>query len=291
MKTFAIALILAGLTWVRASAQVNVEITSDQDEFLQGEGVMLAVKITNLSGQQLQLGTDPSWLTFSVESTDGFNVAKNSEVPVLGAFDLFSSQAATKHVDIQPYFQLTRTGRYKVTATLHIKDWSVTISSAPKTFDVVTGAKIWSQNYGVPSTTGVPDMREFTLEKANYLRDQLRLYLQLTDAGETRVYQVVALGPMVSFGFPEEQVDRNSELHVLWQTGAQSFSYRVISPYGEVLHRDTYDLFNSRPRLTVNDNGEVSVVGGVKRVLRSEIPAIQAPDAVPNLPPVPAPAK
>jgi hypothetical protein len=284
MKTFVIALALAGLAWFRASAQVSVDILSDQDEFLPGEAMPLAVKITNRSGQQLHLGADGTWLTFSVESTDGFDVVKNSEVPVQGEFDLFSSQEAFKKVDIEPYFQMYRTGRYKVTATLHIKDWAVTINSPPKTFDVVTGAKIWSQNFGVPSAGGMPEMREFTLEKANYLREQLRLYLQVTDAAESRVFKVTALGPMVSFGFPEEQIDRTSQLHVLWQTGAQSFSYCVVSPDGLVLQRDTYDLFGSRPKLNVDDDGSVSVVGGVKRVPASEIPAIQSPAALPPIP-------
>ncbi len=291
MKTFVIALILAGLTCFRAAAQISVEVKTDQDEFLPGEAVLLAVKITNLSGQQLHLGADAGWLTFSVESTDGFDVVKISEVPVQGSFDLFSSQAATKLVDIGPHFEMIRTGRYKVTALLHIKDWSATITSPPKSIDVVNGAKLWSQNFGVPTTSGVPDMREFTLEKANYLRSQLRLYLQLTDAAETRVYKVVPMGPMVSFGFPEEQIDRNSELHVLWQTGAQSFSYCVVSPVGEIVQRDTYDLFNSRPKLKVSDDGEVSVVGGVRRVPASEIPAIQSPASLPPMAPAPAPAK
>jgi hypothetical protein len=284
MKTFVIALALAGMTLFRASAQVTVTITTDQDEFLPGEAVPLAVKVTNLSGQQLHFGADSGWLTFSVESADGFAVVKNSEVPVKGTFDLFSSQAATKLVDIAPYFQMNREGRYKVTAVLHIPNWSVTIASQPKVFDVVSAVKIWSQNFGVPSTNGVPEMREFALEKANYLRQQLRLYLQLTDASESHIFKVQALGPMVSFGYPEEQVDRFSQLNVLWQTGAQTFTYCLISPYGEIVRRDTYDLFNSRPRLKVDEDGNVSVEGGVKRIPASEIPAIRSPDALPANP-------
>jgi hypothetical protein len=284
MKTFVIVLALTGMALFRASAQVSVDITTDQDEFLPGEAVPLAVKITNQSGQQLHLGVDSSWLTFSVESVDGFAVVKNSEVPVQGAFDLFSSQAGTKMVDIEPYFQMNRMGRYKVTAVLHIKDWSVTIASQPKIFDVVNGVKLWSQAFGMPSAGGMPEMREFSLEKANYLRQQLRLYVQLTDASESRVFKVAALGPMVAFGYPEQQVDRASQLNVLWQTGAQTFSYCLVSPDGTILRRDTYDLVNTRPKLKVDEDGNVSVAGGVRRVPASEIPAIQSPAALPSTP-------
>src|ERR1035437_5252177 len=125
MKTFLLVLVLAVLTSFRAAAQVSVEITMDQEQFLPSEAVPVAVKITNRSGQQLHLGTAADWITFSVESTDGFILIKNAEVPVTGEFDLESSQIGIiKRVDFQPYFQMGRHGRYKVIATLRIKDWS-----------------------------------------------------------------------------------------------------------------------------------------------------------------------
>ena len=89
-----------------------------------------------------------------------------------------------------------------------------------------------------------------------------------------RVYKVAALGPLVSFSTPEVQVDRVSQLHVLWQTGAQSFSYTIVAPDGTVVSRDVYNNFNSRPRLTVNASGEVVVLGGVRRAKVSDLPAV-----------------
>jgi hypothetical protein len=281
MKTF-LVVALAALVFVRASAQVVVEITMEQEQFLPSESIPVAVKITNRSGQPLHLGAEANWLTFSVESSDDFVVIKNSEVPVLGAFDLESSQMATKRVDLQPYFAMTKRGRYKVIATLRIKDWAATVSSVPKYFDVISGAQLWAQDFGVPSGTNTaPEVRKYTLEQANYLRSQLRLYLQVSDAAEARVYKVSALGPMVSFSRPEAQVDRVSQLHVLWQAGAQSFSYCRVSPNGTVLQRENYDCFASRPRLTVNEAGDVLVTGGTRRLQASELPAVTPPNELP----------
>ena len=73
MKIF-LVLVLALTAGFRAAAQVNVELAMDQDQFLPNESVRLAVKITNRSGQPVHLGADPNWLTFSVESVDGFVV-------------------------------------------------------------------------------------------------------------------------------------------------------------------------------------------------------------------------
>ncbi len=292
MKAFHIVLALAVLTVFRASAQVTVQVTTDQDEFLPSEAIPVAVKITNRSGQQLHLGADADWLTFSVESVDGFVVKKIAEVPVQGEFDLESSQLAIKRADIAPSFVINHPGRYRVTATLHIKEWSQTIGSASKIFDIVTGAKLWSQDFGVPTTAGAPEMRRFTLEEANFLRDQLRLYVELSDSAESRVFKVQLLGPMVSFGQPEEQVDRTSQLHVLWQTGGQSFSYCLISPDGTIVKRDTYDNFSGRPKLKVTDAGDVVVAGGTRRIPVSEIPDVIPPVEVPAAPTAPVtPAK
>ncbi len=284
MKTISI-LILTLLAFLRASAQVSVVVTSDQEQFLPGEAVPLAVKITNRSGQQLHLGADPAWLTFSVESAEGFIVVKNSEVPVAGEFELESSQMAIKRVNIAPNFVLTKPARYRVTATLHIKSWGATITSLPKTFDVINGAELWSQDFGVPNGTNAePAVRKFTLIEANYLREQLRLYVQVSDPAGAMAPVVSALGPMVSFSQPEEQVDRTNRLHVLWQAGARAFNYCIVNPDGTIAQQDIYDNFNGRPHLTVNQKGEVIVRGGTRRTKSFAVPPKPAPNALPTEP-------
>ena len=277
---------LTCLTFFNASAQIKVEVTMDQDQFLPSEALPVAVRITNRSGQPLHLGEYPNWLTFDVESDDGFIVVKNAEVPVTGEFDVGSSQVATKHVDIAPYFNLTRPGRYRVIATLRIKDWSAETPSAPKPFDVISGAKLWSQDFGVPAgTNGAPEVRKYTLEKANYLRLQLRLYVEVSDATESRVISVIPIGKAVSFSDPETQLDRYSNLHVLWQSSASFFTYAVVNPDGGLAKQEIYDFVNARPRLGMNDDGSVVVVGGLRRANPEPMPMVKSPDELP------APAK
>lgn len=270
--------VLALAAFGRAAAQVSVALALEQEQFLPNEPIRLTVKITNTSGQPLHLGADPDWLTFSVEAQENYVVAKNSEVPVVEPFDLESSQRATKVVDLQPHFQMARPGRYKVTATLRIKPWSLTVNSSPIHLDVIHGGQVWTQNFGVlVATNAPPEPRKYTLIRANFLREQLRLYVQVSSADGTQVYKVAPLGPLVSFSSPEEQVDRISQLHVLWQTGAQSFSYQVISADGSVVSRETYDNFNSRPHLSMTSIGDMVVLGGVRRLKPGEIPQPLAP--------------
>ena len=280
---------LALLTFFRASAQVSVEVATEQDQFLPSETVPVAVRITNRSGQLLHLGADADWLTFDVESADGFIVVKNGEVPVVGEFDVGSSQMATKHVDLKPYFNLTRPGRYRVVATVRIKDWGAEMASPAKSFDVISGAKLWSQDFGIPAsgsaTNSAPEVRKYTLEKANYLSSQLRLYVEVSDEAESHVFNVVSIGKMVSFSEPEVQLDRFSNLHVLWQSGAALFTYAVVNPDGGLAKQEIYDYVTARPRLNMSDDGNVVVVGGVRRPKENEMPMVKLPDELP------APAK
>ncbi len=282
MKWFWLILGLAATPIFSASAQVTVSLTLDQDQFLPSEALPVAVHITNQSGQPLHLGADPDWLTFSVEAEDNFIVDKNSDPPVQGGFSLDSSQVATKRVDLEPYFDLKRSGHYRIIATVRIKDWNTTITSPPQGFDVINGAKLWSQVFGVPLPAGAtnrpPEVRKYTLEEANYLHSQLRMYVQVSDESETTIFKVRTLGPMVSFSQPEEQLDRSSNLHVLYQSSAASFIYSVVNPNGDIIRQEIYDYLNVRPRLRVGDDGNITVFGGVRRVRPQEIPSVKSPD-------------
>jgi len=273
------------LMLVNAAAQVSVEVVLDQEQFLPSESIPVAVRITNRSGQTLHLGADANWLTFSVESADGFVVIKNSDPPVIGEFDLDSSQMATKRVDLAPYFVLSQVGRYRIIATVHIKQWNTDVTSPPKGFDIINGAKLWSQDFGLPVPPGVtnraPEVRRYTLIEANYLRAQLRLYVQVSDESETHVFKVSAVGPLVSFSQPEAKLDRINNLHVLYQSGAQAFAYTVVNPSGNITKQEVYDYLNTRPRLGVNNSGDVVVIGGVRRVKPTELPQVIPPDELP----------
>jgi len=271
MKTLWPILGLAWLMTLSAPAQVAVsaDITMEQEQFLPSERLPVAVRISNRSGQTLHLGADANWLVFNVESADGFVVVKNAEVPVDGAFDLESSQVAIKRVDLQPYFGLMRPGRYKVTATVRIKDWKAEVATPAKNFDVISGVQLWTQNFGVPVpvgvTNGAPEVRRYALQQANYLRSQLRLYVLVSDASGTHVFKVLQIGRMVAFSQPETQLDVASNLHILWQSGASTFVYVVVDPDGGLVKQDIYDYSSSRPRLDRNADGKIGVVGGLQR--------------------------
>jgi len=276
MKVLALTLSLLAVAVSPVAAQVTVQVTQDQDQFLPGEELNVAVRITNRSGQPLRLGQGRDWLTFSIAGREEEVVSRIGEVPVEGEFTLESSKVATKYVDLSPYFALTHSGRYSVTAIVRIKDWNQVIASPPKSFDIIEGARLWEQVVGMPAaesaTNAMPELRKYILQQANYLKKELRLYVRVTDGSGTRTFRVLPVGSIVSFGRPEAQVDRFSNLHVLHQEGPRSFVYTVINPLGQVIARRTYDYADKRPRLQPDAAGRIVVSGGARRPSKNDIP-------------------
>jgi hypothetical protein len=293
MKVLGLSLGFLVAVLAPVSAQVTVEVTQEQDQFLPGETMVTAVRITNRSGQDLRLGREEDWLTFSVQASGNQVVPRNGDVPVVGEFILESSKVVTKRVDLTPYFSANQPGRFSVTATVRIKDWNEEITSPPKSFDIIDGARLWEQDIGVPNadapSNSTPEVRKYILQQANYLRSELRLYVRLTDASGANTFRVFPVGRMVSFGRPEPQVDKFSNLHLLFQDGAHSFNYIVVNPEGKVIARRTYDYVDKRPRLEPDEDGKVLVVGGVRRVSPTDVPpskpstpAEEAPKPLPS---------
>lgn len=270
---------LAALAF-EASAQVTVELTTDQQQFLPGEDLVVTVHVTNRSGQLLHLGGS-DWLSFFIQSSDGSVVVRKSNPPVDGLFDLDNSEVAIKRVNLGPYFNLQRTGTYHLTANVHIAAWNNDVISPPASFDVIQGAQMWSQSFGVADPE-MPDqpprVRKYTLMEANYLKDQLRLYVQVSDESDGTVLRVRAISPMISFSQPEAQLDRSSRLHVLCQSGATAFTYSVIGTDGKEVQKEVYDYVKTRPRLGQDTDGNIIVRGGARRLEPNEIPQVKSPD-------------
>jgi len=277
-----LVLLLAAVWSFPAAAQVTAEVVIDRPQYLSGESVPVAVRITNRSGQKLKFGSDDAWLTFTVETREGNIVVKTAELPVEGEFDLEPSKRAIKHVDIEPYFAVGTPGRYLVSATVHIKEWNQDIRTQSKGFDVLEGTRLWEQNVGIPkapgSTNAVPEVRKYVLQQVNYIGSKLRLYLRVLDENANKPYRVYEVGPVVSFSRPQPVIDGKSNLHILYQHGPQVFDYTIFDPEGDLQQRHTYIIAEKRPRLKLDDEGNVTITGGERVEKPTDFPYAETAD-------------
>jgi len=259
------------LSLVAGTAQVTVDIVLDQEQYLRDESLPVKVRITNRSGRALKLGATADWLNFTVENREGHNVARLGDLPVKEEFTVESSMVATRTVDIAPFFNVGLPGRYTVSAEMKIPEWNQQISSKPRNFSVTRGAPLWEQIVGLPGTgSAVPELRKYILQQANV--KHLTLYVRITDESEHKTFKLVPVGQMVSFSRPEPQVDKESNLHLLFQSGARSFVYAVVTPAGDIILRQRHDYAGTRPTLRSGDNGRIGVAGGQRFFRRDDVP-------------------
>jgi hypothetical protein len=254
-----------------AQAQITVELVVDQDQFLRDESLPVKVRITNRSGQTVRFGPTSDWLTFNVEMREGKLVQKSGELPTVPEFTLESSMVATRVVDVSSAFKFELPGRYNMTAVVKVDEWKEEFGSKPKAFEIVRGTRLWEQEFGIPTDTGAPEMRKYMLQQAQYQK-RLMLYLRVTDGAERYTYRCLPVGPLVSFSRPEAQVDKASNLHLLFQTGARSFRYAIYNPSAELLVRQYHEYGRTRPTLRMNDVGGIFVNGGARRILTDDVP-------------------
>jgi hypothetical protein len=256
-------------------AQVTVELVYQQEQYLADEPFVVGVRIKNFSGRTLHLGQDPDWLKFNIQGNNNYVVPKVGEVPVTGAFEVESASVATRRVDLAPYFQLNRSGHYKVSATVALREIDKLVTTAPRTFDVTAGTKIWEQDFGVPGTGEngkSPEIRKYSVIHTTY-KNHPRLYVRLSDPVDPRRVRVFPVGGSLNFSKPEIQVDKHNQLHLLNQYGSKSFNYCVVSPDGELLTHHTYEYTDTtRPVLNLDKKGEIVVTGGARRVTSADIP-------------------
>jgi hypothetical protein len=287
MKRIALLLAFLALASVSGRAQISgvtAELELSQNEYLPDEDLQLKVKINNRSGQPITFGQVSNWITFHVVGERNFIAPIISEMPVTGEFTIESGQTGRWKVNPTPYFDFRRQGHYRITATLRIPQWNVEIPCKSATFTVANGLPIHglaNLQFGVPPPAGVtnvpPEIRNYGLIKVAYLHE-LKLYFRLTDS-TGRTLRVFPLSGMLSFSEPEAQMDRFNNLHVLMQTGARSFTYSVISPFGGLFERQTYEYSDSRPALRSADDGGIFVGGGFRRLSEYDIPPPAAESA------------
>ena len=263
-------------------AQVPVEIVLEREQFLRSESLPIKVRVINSSGQALHLGREAEWLSFEIRNVEGGDVPRLEPVPLAGPFDLAQTKIANLSIDLMPYYDLSKIGRYAIAATLRVPQLNQTFVTKPKEFDIISGTKLWEREFGVPSA-GAPEVRKYALQQANFVK-QSKLYLRVTDPQEARIFRVLCLGTMVSFSKPETQFDKSSNLHILFQSAPRQFLYQVVGPDGELVIRQTYEyVAGSRPLLTHDEQQGVHVKGGKRRIVLSDVPA--PPEETPPPPP------
>lgn len=270
-------------------SSVQVDLVMEEDTFLPGEELPVGVRISNLTGRPITLGNTNNWLRFFIETKKGQTVDRLGDVPVAGEFTLESSKAGTKWWNLQPYFQFEQTGPHLIYAELRVPELGIHLTSEPASITVQPSRKMWEMPFGVPpkdgNTSNPVEIRRYALQAATRMKER-RLYARVTDDTESRIFKVVLLDRLLSFATPEQQIDAQSRLHVLFQTGGSVYTYCVINTDGELAIRQQHKIApGTRPKLNKEDNGDITVRGGFRVPTSTDVPPYEEPAPAAPKPP------
>ncbi|MBI1842130.1 MAG: hypothetical protein HYR88_14935, partial [Verrucomicrobia bacterium] len=262
LRSWFAALLALGIP-ILGCAQVQVDIQLDQHRFLRDERLPVNVRVTNRSGRPLKIGQTPDWLSFSVETKEGKVVSAIRDIEAGGQFQLDPADSVSKAIDITEGFDLSQPGTYRVSAAAKFGEIEFVGMSASVLFEIVRGTQLWEEVCGAPETNGAPRWVRYSLLHANHTRP-LQLYARIADEADAGWARVFSIGNTVSFATPEKIIDPVSRLHVLFQSSPRGFDYVRITPRGALEEKRVYEILgSSRPRLKMNEEGQVVVVGGV----------------------------
>ncbi len=246
-----------------ASAQLSVRLRLDREKYLLYEPVSATVQVDNFGAAALKLDDAESapWLRFEVLHKNGRRASVVGSGFLAGSTTLKPGEAVARSANLVAFYNIRDVGEYRVRAIVKAAGLGGGFVSNELAFFVVGGRMIWTKSVGVAGNKDKNTWRTYSLLTLR-IDPYDRLYARVENEREELVYGVIPLGPSVTLGAPQAEVDRQARLHVLHQIAPRHFNYAVISMNGAVLNRDSYSDFESRPELRRAEDGDLKVIGG-----------------------------
>ena len=266
MKTLLIPLLVL-LTTLVGSAQLNVHLAIERQQYLTHEPVYAVVTITNRSGRTLELVSEQkgtmahSWLDFSMRDSRGKSLVRRTNLVFQKAV-VPSGQAIKRRVSLNRLFQISRVSSYSVTARVRQPGAEELVySSNSGHFTVASGILAYRQPFGVPNSPA--PKREYRVLTFNDGR-KTSIYASVMNTGTGHSISTFRISDALLFKQPQCMIDGKNQLHVLYLGNPNIFVHATINQNGG-MGKPTYLKVGSSgdPRLFPFANGEVKVAGGI----------------------------
>jgi hypothetical protein len=283
---------LAALLFLAATAgaQIQVELKFKRFQYVAHEPVPATVRITNLSGRDIDLQDENGqrWFGFEINASDGRLLAPLRQAASEPALHVEAGKTVTRKINLTPGFPVHDLGSYHVRANVYFADLNKFFYSPTKVFQVADARPIWQKTVGIPDgMAGAGEVRTYSL-LSNRFPDHTSLYVRVENKDRGVVYTTYSLGRAIAYDEPQAELDRANQLHVLHCASPRSWAYSHIGLNGELLAHSIFMETKTRPRLRHAANGAIAVTGGrldgpTAESARSPAPKLSAqPSALPE---------
>jgi hypothetical protein len=265
-----------------ARAQIQVELKFKRLQYVAHEPVMATIKITNLSGREIDLHDENGqhWFGFEVKAGEGRLLAPLERAASEPALHVQTGGTVTRQINLTPAFPVHDFGSYHVRANVYFADLNKFFYSQTKVFQIADARPIWQRTVGIPDgMPGAGEMRTYSL-LSNRFPDHTSLYVRVENKNLGVVHTTYSLGRVIAYDEPQAELDRANQLHVLHCAAPRTWAYSHIGLNGKLLAHSTFMETKTRPRLRHAADGAIAVRGG-----KLDVPiAESARNPVPKLP-------
>ena len=261
-KLFFLIPLLGLLAYSQATAQVSVHLQMNKKSYVVGEPITATLNITNRSGRRLVLSNNQvsSWLNFEI-SNSGRSIPPARKVNYKSAV-IPAGQSIARSVNVSTAYAIGRFGNYTCSASVRLPGSTINGTSSNRVhFTVGKGRAVWRERAGLHKSP--KQIREYGLVTFNG-NGGLELYAEVKSKNTGLSIATVPLGKVINFRNPTASIDRQSNMHALYQVKPDLFTHVKISPNGRILSSSHHKRGRlGAPRLTTFTSGEVVVAGSV----------------------------
>lgn len=247
-----------------AHAQIQVELKFKRLQYIAHEPVVASIKITNLTGRDIDLHDDSGqqWFGFEVTAGEGRLLAPLKTDAAEPALHVEAGKTITRKINLTPVFPVHDFGTYRVRANVFFADLNKYFYSQTKVFQITEARAIWQKTVGVPDgRPGAGEVRTYSL-LSNRFPDHTSIYVRVENKNSGVVYTTYSLGHVIAFDEPQAEIDSANQLHVLHCAAPRTWAYSHIGLNGELLAHSTFMETKTRPRLRHTAEGAIAVSGG-----------------------------
>jgi len=244
-----------------ASAQLEVSLSFEKDNYVSLENIEATVTVKNTVGKDVVLGgpAGTSWVNFQINDTAGVPVTTIRPIPV-APMVLRNGETLQRKFQIDRYFYLSESGSYVIRAAAYFPELEKNNLSRPRRINIQQPRPArWQEVFAVP---GQPGYRRFQIFTANDTTKSY-VYLSMVDESTKMVMSRTALGSVMLEKEVQPALDSQKHLHLIYMSTPLLYVYQQIDPGGRITDLKYYLASKGAPKLLKNDNGSVAIQGGV----------------------------
>lgn len=248
------------VAWVgalSASAQIEVVASTEYDQLLQYEPLLVKLKISNNTGTPLMVGQGGNAkLDFLVERRPGYSVDQFDGQMLAKPVLVKAGETQTVTADVSRVHNIRKTG--SVTVIPRIRYDGHRFAGRRLLLEVVPGLEVANYRYMVPGESS--SSRVCSLRTLYRNRSQ-RVFLRMENPTLGVCFGVFDLGRLVSQSKADMQSDSAGLLHVLHQSAPFRYTHSVFRPDGQSVKQEYLSRGNGQPQLARDDQGGIIVTG------------------------------